>query len=61
MEVRALRKMLGLRGWRRLHTEQLHNLYFLPDIIEVTKSKRIRWAGNVARMWELEVLTGSWF
>jgi hypothetical protein len=33
-------------GWRKLHNEELHNLYSSPSIIRVIKSKRIRWAGN---------------
>jgi hypothetical protein len=37
-------------GWRKLHNEELHNLYFSPSIIRIIKSKRIRWAGHVARM-----------
>jgi hypothetical protein len=37
-------------GWRKLHNEELHNLYSLPDIIRIIKSKRIRWTGHVARM-----------
>jgi hypothetical protein len=38
-------------GWRKLHTEELHNLYS-PSIIRMIKSRRMRWAGNVARMGE---------
>ena len=38
--------------WRRLHNEVLCALYFSPDIIRVTKSRRLGWAGRVARMWE---------
>jgi hypothetical protein len=38
-------------GWRKLHNEELHNLYSLPSIIRTRKSRRMRWAGHVARMW----------
>jgi hypothetical protein len=38
--------------WRKLHNEELHNLYISPDIIRQIKSKRMRWAGHVARMGE---------
>jgi hypothetical protein len=31
--------------WRRLHNEELHNLYAAPDVIKVVKSRRVRWAG----------------
>jgi hypothetical protein len=37
-------------GWRTLHNEELHNLYASPHIISVIKSRRMRWAGHVARM-----------
>jgi hypothetical protein len=37
-------------GWRRLHNEELHNLYSSPSIIRVIKSRRMSWAGHVARM-----------
>jgi hypothetical protein len=37
-------------GWRKLHNEELHNLYSSPSIIRVIKSRRMRWAGHVARM-----------
>jgi hypothetical protein len=36
--------------WRKLHNEELHNLYSSPNIIRMIKSKRMRWAGHVARM-----------
>jgi hypothetical protein len=39
-------------GWRKLHNEELHNLYFSPSIIRMMKSRRMRWAGHVARMGE---------
>jgi hypothetical protein len=52
----VLRKIFGpkrievIRGWRKLHNEELHYLYCLPSIIRITKSRRMRWAGHVARM-----------
>jgi hypothetical protein len=39
-------------GWRKLHNEELHNLYSSPSIITMIKSRRMRWAGHVARMGE---------
>jgi hypothetical protein len=54
----VLRRIFGpkrhemTRGWRKLHNEELHNLYFSPSIIRMMKSKRIRWAEHVARMGE---------
>jgi hypothetical protein len=38
--------------WRKLHNEELHNLYSSADIIRQDKSRRMRWAGHVARMGE---------
>jgi hypothetical protein len=55
-ENRVLRGIFGLKGeevmgdWRRLHNEELHNLYATPNIIRVFKLSKIRWAGHVARM-----------
>jgi hypothetical protein len=37
-------------GWRKQHKEELHNLYASPDVIRVIKSRKMRWAGHVARM-----------
>jgi hypothetical protein len=42
--------MMGV--WRKLHNEELHNLYTSPRIIRIIKSRRMRWAGHVARMGE---------
>jgi hypothetical protein len=39
-------------GWRKLHNEELHNLYGSPSIIRMIRSKRMRWAGLVARTGE---------
>ena len=36
--------------WRTLHNEELSDLYSLPNIVRVVKSRRMRWAGHVARM-----------
>jgi hypothetical protein len=41
--------------WRKLHNEELNDLYSSPNIIRVTKSRRMRWAGHVARMGRGEV------
>jgi hypothetical protein len=38
--------------WRKLHSEELHNLYSSPDIIRQVRSRRMRWVGHVARMGE---------
>jgi hypothetical protein len=57
-ENRVLRRIFGpKRGevtgeWRRLHNEQLNDLYSSPNIIRVIKSRRLRWAGHVACMGE---------
>jgi hypothetical protein len=59
-ENRALRKIFRSKkdevteggGWRRLHNEELHNLYSSPSIIRMIKSTRMRCAGTVARMGE---------
>jgi hypothetical protein len=39
-------------GWRKLHNEEFHNLYSSPSIIRIIKSRRMRWAGHVARIGE---------
>jgi hypothetical protein len=57
-ENRVLRRIFGpkrdevMGEWRKLHNKELHNLYSTPDIITQVKSKRMRWAGHVARMGE---------
>jgi hypothetical protein len=38
--------------WRKLHNEELNDLYFFPNIVRVVKSRRMRWAGHVERMGE---------
>jgi hypothetical protein len=57
-ENRVLRRIFGPKRdevtgeWRKLHNEELHNLYSSPNIIRQVKSRRMRWAGHVARMGE---------
>ena len=47
--------------WRRLHNEELNDLYASPNIVRVIKSRRIRWAGYVAHMGEERGCIGSWW
>jgi hypothetical protein len=42
--------------WRKLHNEKLNDLYSLPNLVRVIKSRRMRWAGHVARMGEGRVV-----
>jgi hypothetical protein len=57
-ENRVLRRRFGPKkdgvtgGWRKLHNEELHNFYSPLSIIRIIKSRRMRWAGHVARMGE---------
>jgi hypothetical protein len=39
-------------SWRKLHNDELHNVYSSPNIVTVIKSRRIKWAGHVARTGE---------
>jgi hypothetical protein len=39
-----------MAGWRKLHNEELHNLYTSPSIIRIIKSRRMRWAGHGEQM-----------
>jgi hypothetical protein len=55
-ENRVLKRIFGPKrygvtgGWEKLHDEELHNLYSSANIIRIIKSRRMRWAGHVARM-----------
>ena len=57
-ENRVLRRIFGPKRdgvtgeWRKLHNEELNDLYSSPNIVRVIKSRRMRWAGHVARMGE---------
>jgi hypothetical protein len=58
-ENRVLRTIFGLKRdgvmgeWRKLHGEELRDLYSPPSVIRIIKSRRMRWAGHVARMEEM--------
>jgi hypothetical protein len=52
---RVLRKIFGPKreedgSWRKLHNDEIHNLYSSSNIVKVIKSRRMRWVGHVARM-----------
>jgi hypothetical protein len=51
-----LEEVIG--GWRKMYDEELHNLYS-SHIIRLTRTRRMRWAGRVARMREKRVLVGT--
>jgi hypothetical protein len=63
---RVLRRVFGPKRdevtgeWRKLHNEELNDLYSVPNIVRVVKSRRMRWAGHVARMGGREGCTGCW-
>ena len=65
-ENRVLRRIFGPKRdevtweWRKLHNGELNDLYSSPNIVRVIKSRRMRWAGHVARMGRVEVHTGLW-
>jgi hypothetical protein len=66
-EIRVLRRIFGPKrdeetgDWRKLHKEELHNLYSSPNIIRMIKSRRMRCAEHVARMGEKRKHTGCWW
>jgi hypothetical protein len=47
--------------WRKLHTEELHNLNSMPNIIRMINSKRTRWTGHAARMDRRGMHIGYWW
>jgi hypothetical protein len=67
LENRVLKRIFGPKRdkatgeWSRLHKEELNDLYSSPNIIRVIKSRRMSWAGHVARMGKREVHTGFWW
>jgi hypothetical protein len=64
---RVLRRIFGpkrdevTREWRKLHNEELNDLYSSLNIVRVIKSRRMRWVGHVARMGRGEAYTGFWW
>jgi hypothetical protein len=58
LKYRVLRRILGLKrdemlgGWRKLHNDELYDLYSSANIIRMIRSKRMRWPGHVAHMGE---------
>jgi hypothetical protein len=56
-ENRVLRRIFGPKKdevtveWRKLHNKELHDLYSLPSIIRIIKSRRMRWAGPCSTNW----------
>jgi hypothetical protein len=66
-ENRVLRRISGPKrdevtiGCRKLHNEELHNLYSSPSIIRMIKPRRMRWAGHVALMGRRGMHIGYWW
>jgi len=66
-ENMVLRRIFGPRRdevtgeWRRFHNEELNDLYSSPNIVQVIKSRRMRWAGHVARMGGVRGCIWSWW
>jgi hypothetical protein len=66
-ENKMLRRIFGpktdeVKGdWRKVHNEELHNLYSSPHIVRKIKSRKMRWAGHVARMGRRGIHTGYWW
>jgi hypothetical protein len=66
-EKTVLRRISGPKGdevrgeWRKLHNEELNDIYCLPNTLRVIKSRRMRWASHVARTGREEVYTGFWW
>jgi hypothetical protein len=63
----VLRRIFGSKRdevtgeWRKLHNEELHDLYSSPSIIRMVKARRMRWAGHVARMARRGTHIGCWW
>jgi hypothetical protein len=66
-ENRVLRRIFGLErdevigGWRKLHGEELHNLYSSPSLIRMNQSRRMKWAGHAACMGRRGMHIGFWW
>ena len=66
-ENRVLRRIFGPKRdevtgeWRKLDNVEFNDLYSSPNIVQVIKSRRMRWAGHVARIGKGEAYTGFWW
>jgi hypothetical protein len=66
-EIRVLKRIFGpkrdevMGRWRNLRNEELRDLFSLPSIIRMIKSRRMRWTGYVARMREKRSALGYWW
>ena len=66
-ENRVLRRVFGPKReevtgeWRKLHNDELIDLYSIPNIVRVVKSRGMRWVGHVARIGRVEGCTGLWW
>jgi hypothetical protein len=66
-ENRVLRRLLGptrdevTGDWRKLHIEELDNMYSSPNLIRMIKSRKMRWSGHVARMGRRGMHIGYWW
>jgi hypothetical protein len=66
-ENRVLRRIFGPKRnevtgeWRKLHNKELRDLYSSPSIIRIIKSRRMRWAGHVARKWKTGTRIDYWW
>jgi hypothetical protein len=64
-ENRVLRRIFGPKreedgSWRKLRNDEIHNMYSLINIVRMIKSRRMRWAGHMARMGSGKLFTGFW-
>jgi hypothetical protein len=61
-----MRRIFGLKrqelmgDWRKLHNKELCDLYSSPSVVRIIKSKKMSWAGNVARMARTGSRIGDW-
>jgi hypothetical protein len=61
VQIDIYRQQYGTAEWRKIHNEELNDLYSSPNIVRVIKSRRMRWTGHVARIGREEVYTGFWW